>query len=77
MIASVYSSGEIMYGWKEFVVDYEKDVCDLPTNCAAGSKAFVIENSKNFMLNCAGKWIEVQLTSGGGITGGGTFVTIF
>lgn len=41
---------------REFVCDYESDVADLPTNCAAGSTAFVIENSAARMLNGAGEW---------------------
>ena len=43
-------------GHREFVCDYESDVADLPTDCAAGSTAFVIENGSARMLNSAGEW---------------------
>lgn len=45
-------------GIKEFIVDTEEDLKVLPTS-AMGSAAFVIENSKIFILNSSGEWKEV------------------
>lgn len=43
----------------EFVCDSKNDIVDLPTNCAAGSVAFVIEGSTCYMLNNQHEWKEL------------------
>lgn len=62
---SIFSnSGEIKYGQKEFILDFESDIKDLPTNITPGSIAFIIENSKYFMLNHQKQWVSVKLNNG-------------
>lgn len=59
---------KIAYDIKRFIVDFTSDIVDLPTDCAPGSTAFVIENSQRYMLNNNKNWVRV-VTSGG--SGGG------
>lgn len=70
---SIHSNrGQIAYGHKEFIVDFTSDVSSLPTDCAVGSTAFVIETSQYYMLNNQKMWIKVNLASGSGTGGGDT-----
>jgi hypothetical protein len=75
MVTVVSNRGKINYGWKEFVLDSAADIVTLPTNCAIGSRAFVIADSTHFMLNSLGKWVEIQ--SGNNTPSGGVLVTTF
>lgn len=62
---SIFSnSGEIKYGQKQYILDSETDIKDLPTNITPGSIAFIIENSKYYMLNHQGQWVSVVLNNG-------------
>lgn len=55
-----------------YLLDLESDLQNIPlTSCGPGDKAFVIENSKWFMMNHFKVWVEVQLGSSGGSGGGG------
>ena len=56
---------------KKYIVDFETDIADVPTDAPAGSQCFVIDNSVTYMLNHQKKWIKVNLSSGGGNTPGG------
>lgn len=57
------------YGIKKFFVDTEVEILNIPLETVfPGSTAFVIENSKSYMLNNQFKWVEV---SNGGSSGGG------
>ena len=72
MFNLISTSGKTAYGVKEFALDLESDLASIDvSNCNPGSVAFIIENSKYFMLNSAKKWVTVQLASGGGNSGGG------
>ena len=51
---------------REYIVDYETDISELPTDVPAGSKCFVIDNSVTYMLNHRKQWIKVNLSSGSG-----------
>ena len=58
------------YGIKKFFVDTEVEISNIPLETVfPGSTAFVIENSKSYMLNNQFQWIEIS--NGGGSTGGG------
>jgi hypothetical protein len=60
------------YGIKKFFVDTEVEISNIPLETVfPGSTAFVIENSKSYMLNNQYKWIELQSTGGGSSGGGG------
>lgn len=56
---------------REYIVDLETDISELPTDVPAGSKCFVIDNSVTYMLNHRKQWIKVNLSSGGGGSSGG------
>ena len=66
MAISIYSnSGIKSYGIKHYTLDYASDLSNMPTaNIKAGSTAFIIENSKYYMLNNQHQWILVNLNSG-------------
>ena len=65
---------KISYGIKHYNVDTEEDRLSIRTlTLTPGSTAFVIENSKHYMLNGARKWVEIQpfgRGSAGGQDGG-------
>ena len=63
---------KVAYDTKKFIVDFVSDIPTLPTDCAPGSTAFVIESSTHYMLNNYKQWVEVELGSSGGSSGGGT-----
>lgn len=58
MIQKVMENDKTVYDLCEFRCDYEADVKALPKNCAIGSVAFIIENSKVFMFGSEG-WKEI------------------
>lgn len=67
MFNLISTSGKTAYGVKEFALDLESDLASIDiSNCNPGSVAFIIENSKYYMLNSAKQWVTVQLASGGG-----------
>lgn len=88
---STYGRKNGIYNFSEFVVDTESDISSLPTSvengesggviyptCAIGSKAFVANARKMFMLNNANEWklmIDYTATGGGG-GGGGASVNV-
>ena len=46
-----------------YVMDTEDDLPNLPNledGLGVGSKAFCIEDSKQYMLNSVGEWVEIQ-----------------
>lgn len=48
------------YKHREYIVDTEADIADLPVDDnAPGSTAFVIETSAVYMFNTEGEWIEI------------------
>lgn len=67
MFNLISTSGKTAYGVKEFALDLESDLASIDVSiCNPGSVAFIIENSKYYMLNSAKQWVTVQLASGGG-----------
>ena len=49
------------YGIKEYTLDTKEDLTKLTTRSATpGSKAFVIETSKYYMLNGKKEWVEIK-----------------
>lgn len=54
-----------------YLLDLESDLQDIQLkSCGPGDKAFVIENSKWFMMNHDKVWVQVNLGNSGG--GGGS-----
>jgi hypothetical protein len=61
MISLYRQDGETLYGIKEFILDSEDDVKDLPTHkkVHVGSTALVIPTGTLYMLNGSHEWVEV------------------
>lgn len=53
-------SGHTTYGIKEFVVDSESDVENLPTDVPMGSAALVIETGAVYVLNSKKSWKKLS-----------------
>ena len=70
MYSLISNRGIYNIALKEYIVDFETDISELPTDAPAGSKCFVIENSVTYILNHQKQWVKVNLPSGGG--GGNT-----
>ena len=56
--------GRISYGVKNFICDVEEDILRLPKDCETGSTAFVIETSKQYMLNNKKEWKQCYYNEG-------------
>ena len=65
MIQQTTNRGIPLYGIKTFLVDTKTEVANLPINCKPGSMAFVAEDSSQYILNSAFKWVKVILSGGG------------
>ena len=61
MISLYRQDGETLYGIKEFILDSEDDIKNLPTHnkVHVGSTALVIPTGALYMLNGSHKWVEV------------------
>jgi hypothetical protein len=71
MYSLISNRGIYNIALKEYVVDFETDVSEVPTDAPAGSTCFVIDNSTTYMLNHRKQWVKVNLPSGGGSNNGG------
>ena len=56
MISSIAQSGHTTYGLKEFVIDTEADLENLPIDIPMGSTALCIKSGDVYMLNGSGDW---------------------
>lgn len=53
-------SNRLDYNYREYTVDNEADIQDIPVNtCIPGSVCFVINGSRVFMLNNEKEWEEI------------------
>lgn len=61
MISLYRQDGETLYGIKEFLLDSEDDVKNLPVDpkVHVGSTALIIPTGTLYMLNGSRQWIEV------------------
>lgn len=59
MIKITSQSGHTAYGIKEYIVDEESEISELPIDAPMGSTAFVIEGAKVFMMNGKKEWVEI------------------
>jgi hypothetical protein len=65
MINLYKQDGEILYGIKEFLLDSEDDVKDLPTKkIHVGSMAMVIPTGAIYILNGFSEWVKISGSSG-------------
>lgn len=59
MAINIYSnSGHTAYGLKEFVIDSEEDIKNLPLDCPAGSAALCLSTGDVYMLNTKDEWVN-------------------
>ena len=80
MIRLTSNRGIPVYGTKTFLLDSTSEIASLPTRrIAPGSMAFVSQDSSQYILNTAYKWVKVQssgsgdiIYEGGDITGDGS-----
>lgn len=59
MINLLSQSGHQGYGIKEYILDTQDDLDNLPVTDKAGSTAFIISTSQVYMINSKGEWKEV------------------
>lgn len=69
MINLYKQDGDVLYGVKEFLLDSQDDVVNLPTNIKTGSTALVIPTGTLYMLNGHSQWIEVGGAGGNASSG--------
>lgn len=65
MISVLSQEGHAKVGVYEYVIDTVAELSDVPTDVHAGSMVYCIENSKKYMLNNAGTYVEVNFKKGG------------
>lgn len=66
---NIVANRDKAYGVRAFVCDTTADLEDLPLKgCAQGSTAFIIENSKTYMLNGSKEWTAVTVSASGSST---------
>lgn len=65
-VSLVSSSGTSVYGVKEYVIDTEKELTNIPENCGPGSTAICAENGKSYIKNSLGEWVENKSTGSSG-----------
>lgn len=71
----ISNSGHTAYGLKDFLLDTEADVVNLPiSGVVPGSKAFVIETSQYYMFNHLSQWVKVAINGTGGGGGGTSYI---
>lgn len=65
------TGGKPTYNQKLYYLDYDSDVEKLPTSCAVGSTAYVIQSSTVYKMNSNGEWIKQKscTSSSGSDTG--------
>lgn len=56
---AISTSGHTAYGVKEFIVDTEEDIKNLPIDIPMGSTALVIGNSTVWCLDGQGEWKQI------------------
>ena len=66
MISIISNSGHVAHGIKEFVLDTQNDLENLPVDIQAGSTAKVIETGISYILNSQGEWSQDMSASGSG-----------
>lgn len=61
MIYKISENGKTSYGVREFMCDTADDVAKLPTTCAPGSTAIIInENQDVYILSGNRKWVKLN-----------------
>lgn len=73
MVTIGANNHKIAYGIRHYILDVESDFNSLDTwGLPAGCTAFVIETSKQYMLNSQSKWIEITPFGSSSSSSGGS-----
>lgn len=56
MINPISVNGNLIYGIHEYLCDFHKDISNLPTGCAPGSLAYVIETDQIYIMTGQKEW---------------------
>lgn len=59
-------NGKPVYGLKNYILDTKEDLKDLTIADTIGSTAFVIEESKMYVLNNNREWVPTSMSGGSG-----------
>ena len=59
-IKQIYPTLEATCPRREFILDTEEDVQNLPESCAPGSAALVADGGAIYLLNASGEWKKVK-----------------
>lgn len=60
MINPLSVNGQPVYGLHEYICDFEDDIENLPTGCAVGSTAYIIETGDIYIINGFKKWVKMK-----------------
>lgn len=72
MVSIISEEGHKKFGIYEYVIDTAAEIADISSQAKAGSIAYCIENSKTYMKNHSGEFVEVNFKKGGSGGEGGT-----
>lgn len=61
MFRDIMAGGQPIHDIRQYAVDTESEVANLPTDIPMGSTAIVIATSNVYMLNSEGKWVLLGL----------------
>lgn len=59
MINLYSQNGDVQYNIREYIVDTEDEIANLPKGAAMGSTALVLSTAELFMLDGQGEWVKI------------------
>lgn len=59
MITLIKERDQKKYNIKEFILDDESEILDLPTDIGVGSLAYVIDSGNFYMINSKQEWVLI------------------
>ena len=65
MVSMISEEGRTKVGIYEYVIDTATELSQVPTDVQVGSIVYCIENSKKYMLDSSGSYVEVNFKKGG------------
>lgn len=65
MVSMISEEGRTKVGIYEYVIDTATELSQVPTDVQVGSIVYCIENSKKYMLDSSGNYVEVNFKKGG------------
>lgn len=65
MVSMISEEGRTKVGIYEYVIDTATELSEVPTDVQVGSIVYCIEDSKKYMLDSSGSYVEVNFKKGG------------